>query len=147
MTVEELRALGAVYPEDIQQGFMEYAYEVRKSDQQQTYDTIRRKWEEGGKQNVYTDFYYFALSSDEREKVDQLLTGEEQEHLRELRRVMEQENRSVKEHIIFPLDEMLLQIVAKLNEADALYSTICILDENCAWWGNFGKEYVIFRKR
>lgn len=51
------------------------------------------------------------------------------------------------EEIIFPLDEKLLQIITKLNQAEMLFSTIYFTGEKgkrSTWWGNYGEEYLAF---
>lgn len=51
------------------------------------------------------------------------------------------------EEIIFPLDEMLLQIITKLNQTEMLFSTIYFAGEKgkrSTWWGNYREEYLAF---
>ena len=51
--------------------------------------------------------------------------------------------------IIFEADESLLQIITKLNEKEALFSTVYLEPafqdgKAYTWWGNYGKQYVVF---
>jgi len=47
--------------------------------------------------------------------------------------------------VVFPLDEQLLKIAAKLNEKEILFSTFYFVGNQAStWWGNYNREYLIF---
>lgn len=143
MNMTELKELGAICLERITDGFDKYSYESRYMGSQEAADEIGRLWEERGKTGVYADFYYYVLSDESREKVDEMLTDREREYLRQIGA----DGQIEKDDIIFPLDETLLSIVTKLNAAGMLFSTIYFTGaagERSTWWGNYKEEYIIF---
>ncbi|MCR1842900.1 hypothetical protein [Murimonas intestini] len=143
MNMTELKELGAICLERITDGFDKYSYESRYMGSLEAADEIGRLWEERGKTGVYADFYYYVLSDESREKVDEILTDREREYLRQIGAGGQTE----KDDIIFPLDETLLSIVTKLNAAGMLFSTIYFTGaagERSTWWGNYKEEYIIF---
>lgn len=136
--VEWLKAQGAIYIERIQQGLEEYPNEIRKLDAGRAVDEIHRLWKDDAISGAYVDFYYFRLEEDARKRVDECLTEDEIDYLRV----------RWDDKLIFPLDEELLKITAKLNEWEVLFSTYYFVgkqvEKTQTWWGNYNKEYIIF---
>ena len=139
MRVEQLKEKGAIYFEKIQDGFEQYDYETKKF-AQEIEERFVKLWKEKENIEVFVDFYYFTIEEDARKKVDEYLSEDEKRYVNnQLRR---------EQGIIFPAKEELIKIVAKLNEKEILFSTLYITgDEKSTWWGNYGKEYVIFTEK
>ena len=140
MRVEQLKEKGAIYFEKIQDGFEQYDYETKKFSAQEIEKIFVKMWKEKENIEVFVDFYYFTIEEDARKKVDEYLSEDEKRYVNnQLRR---------EQGIIFPAKEELIKIVAKLNEKEILFSTLYITgDEKSTWWGNYGKEYVIFTEK
>ena len=80
------------------------------------------------------------IPSEAREKIDSILSKEEKNYLAQLKQE--------KGQILFPIEEMLLNIVTKLNEKEMLFSTIYVTGEiPSTWWGNYEKQYVVFQNQ
>ncbi|EOS21547.1 hypothetical protein C806_04195 [Lachnospiraceae bacterium 3-1] len=142
MTIEELKGKGAIYFEQIKTGLTQYQNEIQVMDQEQAYEFFWKKWKEEYPWDTFVDFYYFSLPEEAKQKVNEVLTEEEREYLKQLF-----QREDSKGEIIFPMEEMLLGIVTKLNQGEILFSTIYFTGERgkrSAWWGNYKKEYVVF---
>ena len=94
------------------------------------------------------DFYLVRVRPEETRRVLSRLNPEEGEYLRELEKKVRTAPDPDSE-IIFEADESLLQIITKLNEKEALFSTVYLEPafqdgKAYTWWGNYGKQYVVF---
>ena len=141
----ELKEKGALYVENIQQGFEDYDYEIRtlgKDEARKIFSEMRLK---NGAENSFLDFYYFAVRPEERERIDAVLSREEIQFLQEYRKT--RLTGDAKEEIIFPMEDMLLEIAVKLNEKSALFSTMYFTKDKSTWWGNYEQKYVKFREK
>lgn len=147
MKPEDLNALGAIYFENLSQGLQNperYLFETRRMDGQAACRAVRERWEALGRERAFCDFYYFRLEQEARERVESVLTEDERKYLEKLGKG------SPADEIIFPLDEKLLPIAARLNETEMLFSTFYFtgpVEERSIWWGNYHQEYLIFRER
>ena len=75
-----------------------------------------------------------------RQQIDTVLTYQELEYIHQ----MEHEEGQV----LFPVNEILLSICAKLNATEMLFCTIYMTgDYPSTWWGNYGGEYVVFTEK
>lgn len=141
MTISQLKELKGIYLDNINDGFRNYDYKVLKLTEKEAVGCIKKRMDQSDLQ-VYTDFYYYVLEKDARKKVDRLLEKNEKNYLEQMR-----PKENPEENLIFPLDEMLLTIVARLNAEEMLFSTIYFVgdrEHTCCWWGNYHQEYVIF---
>lgn len=132
----ELRKRGAIYFEQLRIGLLEYHSEIIRMSQIEAADILRKMWKESYKNQTYVDFYYYKLEEESKQKVEGLLTAEELSYLKEQ-----------KPGFIFSIDEILLSIITKLNEAEMLFSTIYFAGEKgkrSTWWGNYNHEYIVF---
>ena len=147
MKPEDLNALGAIYFENLSQGLQNperYLFETRRMAGQAACRAVRERWEALGRERAFCDFYYFRLEQEARERVESVLTEDERKYLEKLGKG------SPADEIIFPLDEKLLSIAARLNETEMLFSTFYFtgpVEERSTWWGNYHQEYLIFRER
>lgn len=142
---QELIAKDVIYIENIQNGFEDYAYEVLSLGKEAAKKLFLELREKNGKENSFLDFYYFVVKPEEREKIDELLSEKQIRYLRDYR-----ENKlmgNVKEEIIFPMEDMLLEIAVTLNEKSALFSTMYFAKEKSTWWGNYEQKYVRFTEK
>ena len=149
MTAEELKEQGAIYFENMTEGFRSYADVKLVMDEKRAYDHFKSLKKEYGADHAFADFYYFRLDEESREMVDELLTADEMDYLQIIRPFPEE----TEEEIIFPLDDRLLQIIVRLNAREMLFSTIYFVQPDpegrrrTSWWGNYGHEYICFRDR
>lgn len=148
MTLKELQAKGAIYFAQLKTGLSQYQNKTVKMDQEQAYHFFLEKQQKEYPQDAYADFYYFCLPPEAKQKADSVLGQEEILYLEQLRKTIgSQTIIGEPEEIIFPLEEKLLQVITKLNEAEMLFSTIYFTGEKgmrSTWWGNYGKEYLVF---
>lgn len=148
MTIDDLKARGAIYFDNIKLGFDKYDNEIIRMTAEEAGILFYKMWIEAGKSGAYVDFYYYRLKPSEQEQARNVLTDSEQKYLKNQKYQLE----NISENIIFPLDETLLTIVLKLNESSILFSTIYFLGmdhggrEASTWWGNYHQEYIVFRK-
>lgn len=141
MNTKELKIKGAIFFERIEEGFSEYKDEIMVFQEEEAKEYFGKLIQEYGWENGYADFYYYKLPEGARERVNAILVAEEIEYIDGL--LVESA-----EDIIFPLDDMLLQIIVKLNAEELLFSTIYFLEngkkKRSTWWGNYNKEYYCF---
>lgn len=135
MTIIDLKKTGAIYLENINEGFNQYTSEIVKLDSGEAFESLKEK-------KVYADFYYFKLTDEERSRVNEALSDEEKSYLEKIR-----PKENPEENLIFLLDDKLLKILTRLNEKEILFSTFYITgakENQSTWWGNYNREYVIF---
>lgn len=140
MTIEELKVTGAIYFEKITEGMEQYDNQIVRMNEFQAVDKFTELWEVCGCKNVYVDFYYFTLPQEARERIDSILAYQEREYIQQ----MEHEEGQV----LFPANEILFSICARLNAAQMLFCTIYVAgDYPSTWWGNYNGEYIVFTKK
>ena len=127
MQIETLKQAGAIYLEQIQEGFDQCDWVEFTLDAGEAVDKLSAEWEACGKENAWADFYYFTLPDEAKEKIRESLTEEENRYLKELE--------AEEDGIIFPLEERLLRLLAKLNETEMLFSTFYFTNPASTWWG------------
>lgn len=135
MDIAQLKEKGGIYIENIQRGLKEYASESVHLGERQAYQCLKEEWDKCGSDQCYADFYYFYLDKEAREKVREYLTEDEISYVERLNR----------EEIIFPMDDILLRIIVKLNAKEILFSTVYFLGDASTWWGNYKEEYIVFK--
>lgn len=139
MTAEELKKAGAIYLDNVEEGLRNYENRTVVMEQEEAFRILREMAEALRWKQVYADFYYYTFSREIRAKLDEFLTEEECEYLREKEVPQGQ--------IFFPLDEKMLSILTKWNAKEALFSTVYFTGmpgARATWWGNYGKQYLIF---
>lgn len=119
MKKSELVEKGAVYIENIQNGFEDYTYEVISMGKEEAQKLFSNLKEKNGIENSFLDFYYFAIRDEERACIDEILSPEQIQYLREYKETKLAGD--AKEEIIFPMEDTLLEIAVELNEASALF--------------------------
>jgi len=139
LTVEQLKASGAIYLEHIQEGFEKYNYNIVSWNQEEACEHIRELWLLNGSEHSFADFYYYKLNNEAKEKVDSMLNEEEFNYIKGISNSLEE--------IIFPLDEILINILVKLNYSEMLFSTFYFTKEPSTLWGNYHGEYVVFQPK
>jgi len=143
MTKAELEAKGAIFFEQITEGFQEFKDETLTFSAEDALKYFREKIEMYGSANSFADFYYFSLNRQAQEMVETKLSEEEMVYLEQI--IPEGD---AKEQLIFPLTDELLKIIVKLNAKEMLFSTLYFLKadglERMMFWGNFGGEYICF---
>lgn len=133
---EELTARGGLHFEKIQQGFLDCHFRIRKLNRDKAVEYLKILWKRNGKEDSFVDFYYGSLQEEERRRVRAELTEEEAVYLDQI------DSKDVP--VFLQLDEKLLEICAKLNDREALFSTFYFTRYPCTLWGNYGQEYVEF---
>ena len=142
MNITELKELGAIYLENVTDGLRKYPNEIRKLNAEEAYKLLTDKCEEQNWNDVYVDFYYHTFEREVQIKIEESLTEEEIEFVRDLCAEV------AKDELIFPLNERLLSVIIKLNAEEVLFSTIYFVNEpRSTWWGNYNQEYVIFTEQ
>ena len=84
MQIETLKQAGAIYLEQIQEGFDQCDWVEFTLDAGEAVDKLSAEWEACGKENAWADFYYFTLPDEAKEKIRESLTEEENRYLKEL---------------------------------------------------------------
>lgn len=148
MTAEDLKRRPVIYVENVVQGMQDYKSTIVSMSGAEACEYFCSQRILRGGKGVWVDFYLFRLRPEETRRVLSLLNPEEGEYLREL----EKKVRTAPDpdsDIIFEADESLLQIITKLNEKEALFSTVYLEPafqdgKAYTWWGNYGKQYVVF---
>ena len=141
MTVAELIKKGAIYFDNIAEGFQLYQEFTLEMDEVQAAVRFRRLMEKNGPENSFVDFYYFRIDPDARNRIKSTLREDEVLYLESLRPTDPEED------IIFPLTTELIDIVVKLNASEMLFSTLYFTKDRSTWWGNYEKKYAVFIDR
>lgn len=145
MTIEELKEEKALYFSKIQEGFEGYSWESRKLNADQALELFRKLRAQAGEGKAFLDFYYFAITEEERKKAGACLSEKEKRFLDEYQRIHSGADWS--KELIFPMTDQFLEPAVKLNHTEALFSTMYFGgEEKTTWWGNYGGEYVRFEK-
>ena len=139
MQIETLKQAGAIYLEQIQDGFDRYEWETIPMNAEEAVEKLDAQMQICGKENAWADFYYFTLPEESKAKIRECLTEEECALLEELE--------PKADGIIFRLDERLLKLLTRLNEMEMLFSTFYFTNPASTWWGNYGKTYGVFREK
>lgn len=140
MTAEQLKAAGAIYFEHVMDGIKNYDNRIVRMNVHQACDKFMELWESAGYRDVYVDFYYFRLDREVQKKVESVLSPQEREYIGKMSHTEGQ--------VIFPANEVLFSICAKLNDAEMLFCTIYVTGEQkSTWWGNYNREYIVFTEK
>lgn len=134
---------GMIYFENIKYGLDHYNNETVVVNETEAFEFFAKKLEEAEEGSVFADFYYGVLEDSARQIIDAELTEEEKIYVAHL---ISEDSKE----IIYPLDNMLLQIIVKLNARATLFSTIYFTGEaakRSTWWGNYNEEYIVFREK
>lgn len=150
MTAEELKKRPVIYVENVVHGMQRYKSTIVSMAGAEACEYFLSQWLLRGRNGVWVDFYLFRLRPGEVKRVLTFLNPQEQAYLREAEKQVRMAPAPECE-IIFEADESLLSIITKLNEKEALFSTIYMEPTSpngkaCTWWGNYGKQYVIFEE-
>lgn len=132
-----------IFFDNIKYGLDNYNNEIVVMSEDEALHFFKTKLKQAETEGAYADFYYGRLDSDARQIIDKELSEEEKDYVQKLITID-------KEEIIYPLDEMLLQIIVKLNAREILFSTIYFTGEpkvRSTWWGNYNQEYIVFREK
>ena len=139
MTAKELKDLGGIYLENVEDGLRGYKNEIRKMEAFAAYNTLEGLCLKHGWEISFADFYYHTFDEEVQENIEGALEEEEIEYIKE------KCNPRYRDELIFPLDPTLLRIIVKLNAREILFSTLYFVGENrSTWWGNYSKEYIVF---
>ncbi len=147
MTTQQLIEKGGIYFEKITTGFSEYGSTSLKLKEKEAKNHFKELCKKYGKENSFADFYYFRLDEVARAAVESELTLAEIDYLKGI------QPKNPQEEIIFELENMLLEIVVKLNASEMLFSTLYFVGEegrgtkSTTWWGNYEQEYICFRQK
>ena len=111
-----------IYFDNIKYGLDHYDNEIVVMKEEEALGFFAQKLEAAEVGSVFVDFYYGVLDYDARQIIDKELTVEEKDYVQQL--IL-----TDSEEIIYPLDNMLLQIIVKLNAKATLFSTIYFTGE------------------
>ena len=142
MKIRGLCEKNVIYFDNISYGLRNYENEVVTLDETEAYDFFSEKIKLYGTENAFTDFYFFTLEEDAKEKVMQVLTEEEIAYLEKMQPLQTQTQ------LVFYLEDTLLKMIVKLNAREILFSTIYFQGADTlnpeTYWGNYSKEYIRF---
>lgn len=93
-----------------------------------------------GIENSYVDFYYNALSKDDRDRLKEMIDYEDKLFISEFER---EDNEGC---IYFRLSMDSIPFINKLNSREILFSTMYFTKEPCTIWGNYNKKFPVFYK-
>lgn len=130
----------AIYFENIKYGFDNYKNEKLIMNEEEAFLFFVEQYLQAKKDSVYVDFYYGCLDENAKELIEKELTEEEKIYLQKT---------IMKDEIIYLANETFLKIVTKLNARETLFSTIYFtgeVEDRSTWWGNYNKEYFVFRE-
>lgn len=129
--------LGAIYIENINEGFKCYDYRIVEMSESMVTEYVK-KLMLNVNNKCFADFYYNTLECDAKARVLSVLDKEDIIYVNKLN----------KDSIIFELTDELLKIITLLNKKEMLFSTIYIVGEDVkTLWGNYNSEYVIFENK
>ncbi len=145
MTVKDLQKHNAIYISNIQDGFDQYHHQTLTLSEEEAFDFFQKKCRADNYEYIYADFYYYTLDTNSQVKIRELLNADEITYLeKDLQTLINNNCESLSDAIIFPLNDMLLRIICKLNAKEMLFSTIYFTKNPCTYWGNFNCQYVCF---
>lgn len=146
MTIRDLQQLNSIYLANIQDGFENYNYEILNLDSRNAYSYFKTLCLSYGNENSYADFYYYTFDNKVKAKIDTLLSDAESHYLQKNSpALLNNADEPICKQLIFPIDDMLLQIICKLNATATLFSTFYFTgDSPCTFWGNYNNEYIYF---
>lgn len=93
-----------------------------------------------GEDNSYVDFYYNVLEEQDKKRLKELISHEDNILLEEF------ESNYTEKNIYFRLTKRSIPFVVRLSAAEALFSTIYFTKYPCTIWGNYNKRFPIFCK-
>ncbi len=141
MTISELIAKGAIYFDNIAEGFRNYREITLEMDEIQAAVRFRKLLEKNGNDCSFVDFYYFKIDDIARNRIKKYLNLDEITYLESIK----PENPET--DFIFPLTTELIDIIVKLNASEMMFSTVYFTKERSTWWGNYEKKYAVFMDR
>ncbi|MFI3207998.1 MAG: hypothetical protein R3Y40_02565 [Eubacteriales bacterium] len=146
MTIQDLQQLNSIYLTNIQNGFDNYNHKILQLNYQDAYSYFKTLCENYGFENSYVDFYYYTFDSEIKNKINAILSDEELLYLQKNSpALINNTDEPICTQLIFPIDNMLLQIICKLNATAILFSTLYFTgDSPCTYWGNYNSEYIYF---
>ena len=142
MEIKEFCKKNVIYFENVAYGLKNYKNQIMTLDETEAYHFFLEKRMKYGMKNAFADFYFFALDTEAKEKVMQVLTEEELVYLEQIRPMQ------TNTQLIFCLEDELLRIIVKLNTLEMLFSTIYFQSTDLlkaeTYWGNYNKESIKF---
>ena len=98
---------------------------------------IENAFELNGEENSYIDFYYFKLSDEDKQKIEDMLPDEDKKILKEIKQYQFK-------GIYFYLTKELIHFIVRLSTREILFSTIYFTKVPCTVWGNYGMRFPCF---
>lgn len=139
MTEKEICEAGGIFFENIAEGFERCDYEILELAGREAEAFLVSLLVDSGEDGAYADFYYGRLGGESRAVVDGVLDENERRYLRGL----EGEGKG----LFVPLTRELISLYVKLNEQEILFSSFYFLGVRCTVWGNYSKQYIVFRDK
>lgn len=138
MTVEELKEKGAIFIPNIEDGFLYYSHYLMEGSSEEITHKLEELIEENGYEHSYVDFYYGRLREEEQKRVEEVLSKEEIEFLKDI---------TTANFIYFPLTRPLFMLTLKLSLLEILFSTYYFCKTPCTVWGNYNHVFPVFYER
>lgn len=133
---EQLIKQGYLFFERIETGFAECDFHMLTGSTQEVRRAVLQCIEESTWDHSCVDFYFSALTKEEKDLVGQALLPEQVEYLRNMQIQPGQ--------IYFQLTPRLFDITFYLSITEILFSTYYFRRPTCTVWGNYGKKFPAF---
>lgn len=158
MTKRELIERGCLVPDTLAEARNEYSCEVVSGTEKELKDWLNGMVEENGIENTYLDFYYWALTPEEQQRVRQLLTEPERSFVENF--VMEEEKceesnkgsnkersgEGDKKQVYFRYEPELFDLAFRLSVREYLFSSFYFSKTRITVWGNYERKFILIRK-
>lgn len=139
MTEKGICEAGGIYFANITEGLEDYDYEILQMKAGEAEVFLNSLLDENGENRAYADFYYGKLEAESQARVDEMLDEAVCGYLHDLK--------AKTEELFVPLTRELLSLFVQLNEQEVLFSSFYFLKYPCTIWGNYNKQYVVFRNK
>lgn len=131
---------------NISEGFNKYYNGVLQGNTQVSGEVIERNmirfiekaFEINGTENSYVDFYYSRLGEEDKKRLEELLSVEDREVLKELK------EDKLGDGIYFSLTKEIISFITRLSTREILFSTIYFTKVPCTIWGNYDLKFPCF---
>lgn len=99
---------------------------------------IEKAFELNGTENSYVDFYYSRLGEEDKKRLEEMLSVEDREILKELK------EGNLGDGIYFILTKQIISFITRLSTREILFSTIYFTKVPCTIWGNYDLKFPCF---
>lgn len=139
ITLKEIKNLGGLYIENIQEGFEQYSCSYLEGSKDEIQKELIRLQGQNGIGYSFVDFYYGRLNKNEKEKLKYNLEAPYLDIL--------QKYEALNDVTYLLLEKDILFLTAELNAKEILFSTYYFCKYPCTIWGNYNLKYPVFKMK